>query len=147
MNNCRTGSTIQLPTAEEDPVQRLFECQRDMDSLKHSTVPVFIGVITKAIGMFPCWIIGPILQNWAFPTGLTTFPGGQEHIYFDSEKKQHLCVDAYCVGEVPFGKLGLENVSKSSVFPLSQTLKKTFYRYWIPYRELLSEYPNLFCSR
>jgi hypothetical protein len=50
------------------------------------------------------------VKDCGFPTGISNFPGGMETIYADFENKQHPCVDAYCVGGIPSGKLGRERV-------------------------------------
>jgi hypothetical protein len=93
-------------------VRRLYECHKNIEALKDSSIGDFFALMTNFVGSLPSRLIRLFLHDSVFPTGIWNFPGGLDVVHGDFERKEHPFIDVFYVAGLAFGKLG-NNTSNS----------------------------------
>jgi hypothetical protein len=96
---------VNLPLNNE-PIKRLRDCDRDIMSLKNSTVPLCFAWMFSTLSSLPWEIARMCINSSPLPTGFSSFPAGMYQMHFEIEGKIHPCIDAYIVAGIPVGKSG-----------------------------------------
>jgi len=71
---------VNLPTYEKNPLKRLRLSQEDYNRVKRSTLPIVSFYGMGLLGWYPSGISRFLSKSHLIPSGLTSFPGGLEHL-------------------------------------------------------------------
>jgi hypothetical protein len=97
---------VNLPLWNADATERLLKCDRDVGSVKNSTVPLCTALVMNTLSSFPWHIARLVAKCSPFPSGLSNFPAGFDQMHVNLDGKTYPFIDLYCCPGIPTAKMG-----------------------------------------